>query len=63
MDHFSLIWWEVSWDLATDSSSWKEMWGSGGGEVVERRAVHDVSGGVLQLVFRVEEGELQHVDD
>ena len=61
MDRFSLIWWEFSWDLATGSSSWKEMWGSGGGKVVQRRAIHDVSGGVL--VFRVEEGELHHVDD
>lgn len=59
MDRFSLVWWKLSWDVATGSSSWKEMWR--GGEVVERRAVCNVGGGVL--VFGVEEGELEHVDD
>ena len=29
--------------------------------MVQRRAIHDVSGSVL--VFRVKEGELHHVDD
>ena len=29
--------------------------------MVERRAIHDVSSGVL--IFRVEEGKLHHVDD
>ena len=59
MNQFSLIRWKLSWDGATGSSSWEEMWG--GGKVVERRAVCNVGGGVL--VFGVEEGELEHVDD